>query len=232
MSVAALFPSIAPSRLGEFFLGEIPNYAAKLDSPIPVDDATFTRRILGWKRWAEKRQEMVRLRRLEGVLAIGNWLYEALRLVEQNWRREVLEGKTLYDPKEEASMLESYRRWSGPCQRCLNEIAHFDAVLTAVEGGDQFKRYCIDAKQILAENNPFFHDPKNAARWAVVTAFLRPNPRPVRVEKDGRIFEDSGEQILMPGLEPARVLEALDDERAGRLHSFDEVVASLDQHEI
>lgn len=49
MSVAALFPSIAPSRLGEFFVGEMPNYAAKLDSPISVDHATFSRRILNWK---------------------------------------------------------------------------------------------------------------------------------------------------------------------------------------
>ncbi len=232
MSVAALFPSIAPSRLGEFFVGEMPNYAAKLDSPISVDHATFSRRILNWKRSAEKRQEMVKLRRLEGVLAIGNWLYESMRLVEQNWRREVLEGKTLYDPKEEASMLESYRRWSAPCQRCLNEIDHFDATLTSVEGGDEFKRHCIDAKQILAGNNPFFHDERNAAQWADVIAFLRPNPRPVRVEEDGRIFEMSGEQFLMPGLEPADILESLEDERAGRLHSFDEVVASLDQHEV
>lgn len=175
---------------------------------------------------------MVKLRRLEGVLAIGNWLYESMRLVEQNWRREVLEGKTLYDPKEEASMLESYRRWSAPCQRCLNEIDHFDATLTSVEGGDEFKRHCIDAKQILAGNNPFFHDERNAAQWADVIAFLRPNPRPVRVEEDGRIFEMSGEQFLMPGLEPADILESLEDERAGRLHSFDEVVASLDQHEV
>ncbi len=207
MSAAALFPSITPSRLGEFFLGEMPNYAAKLDSPISVQATTSRRRrFWRWTRWLEKQHDAVRLRRLEGVLAVGNWLYESLRLVEQNWRSEVLEGKTLYHPKEEASMLESYRRWSAPCERCLNEIAHFDAVLVAVEGADQFKRYYIDVKQILAGNNPFFHDANNAVRWAGVTGFLNPKPRAVRVDEEGRMSETTGEPLAFPGLEPERIL--------------------------
>jgi hypothetical protein len=221
------------SRLSEMLLSQVRNYAAKLDQPIirqsrNAKGGTLRRR----KDRLKKIRDAIRLRRLEEVLAVGNWLYEMVRLVERNWRREVIEGKALYDPSEDTSIMDFFREWSAPCDRCLREIDLLNSKRLRVEGADRFKLHCVEASRVLAGQSPFFDDASNATRWAAVTAFLRPDPRPVRVDEDGRIFEMTGERFQMPGLEPADILAALDDEREGRLHSFDEVVASLKKHEI
>ncbi len=59
----------------------------------------------------------------------------------------------------------------------------------------------------------------------------RPNPRPVRVDSVGRIFELTGEQIVMPGLEPEAVLEGLADFEAGRYRPLEEILANR-HHEL
>ncbi len=51
-------------------------------------------------------------------------------------------------------------------------------------------------------------------------------PRPVRVDDEGRIFELTGERFETTGLAPADVLEALEDERAGRVRPLREIMAS------
>jgi hypothetical protein len=50
--------------------------------------------------------------------------------------------------------------------------------------------------------------------------------RAVNVDPSGRIFEITGERFNMPGLEPSDILEALEDERAGRLRPLSEVVGN------
>ena len=139
------------------------------------------------------------------MLAIGNWLYDAVRLVETNWRKEVLEGKTVYDPKDEALILDYFRQWSAPCHRCHQEIMRFQSKTTKIDGADRFLSHCTEAKEILAGHNPFFDEASNASRWASITEFLRPKARPVRVDEQGRLFEMNGEQFVFPGLEPERV---------------------------
>ena len=54
----------------------------------------------------------------------------------------------------------------------------------------------------------------------------RPNPRPVRVDSAGRLCELDGTPIVMPGLEPWRVLASIEDERAGRMRTLAEVRAA------
>jgi hypothetical protein len=51
------------------------------------------------------------------------------------------------------------------------------------------------------------------------------NPRPVRVDERGRIFEASGEPIVVEGLEPEKVLEGLADDDAGRTRALREIIA-------
>ena len=58
----------------------------------------------------------------------------------------------------------------------------------------------------------------------------RPAARPVRVDEAGRIFEMSGERIVTQGLAPENILKGIEDERAGRLRSLDEYLASRHQH--
>jgi hypothetical protein len=56
--------------------------------------------------------------------------------------------------------------------------------------------------------------------------------RPVVVDESGRLFEMTGEQIVMPGLEPEAILESLEDARAGRMRSLKDIRASRCQHGI
>lgn len=59
---------------------------------------------------------------------------------------------------------------------------------------------------------------------------IRPSPRPVRVDEEGRLFEMDGTPIVMPGLEPEHILKGIEDERAGRLRSLEEYIASRKQN--
>ena len=54
--------------------------------------------------------------------------------------------------------------------------------------------------------------------------------RSVEIDESGRIFEMTGERFNMPGLEPANILDALDDERFGRVRSLKEIIAARGQH--
>ena len=233
MSTSSFPPHAAASRVSEMWLSQVRTYADRLNQPITDQSRSLTGRTLRIRRDRLKKfRAAARLRRLEDVLSVGNWLYAAVRQVESNWRREVIEGKTLYDPDDEESIMEFFRQWSVPCDRCLKEIDRLSSRRLKIEGSQLFRSYCAESASALAGKSHFFDDEKNATRWAAVTEFLRPSPQPVRVDEAGRILLMTGEQLDVPGLEPAKVLNSLDDERAGRLHSFDEVVASLNQHEI
>jgi len=52
-----------------------------------------------------------------------------------------------------------------------------------------------------------------------------PRVRPVTIDDQGRIFLETGEQVVMPGLEPEKVLEGLADIDAGRCRSLEEIIA-------
>jgi hypothetical protein len=210
------------SRLPDMFLVMLPTYAARLDAPLPP------RR----KHWSRSKALKLRVRRLEGTLGIGNWLFESIRLIERNWRTEVLDQKTPYDPNEAQSIMDFYKQWAMPCHRCLEEIKSVESEGGLVHGAKRFRRYCEQAADIVLGDNPFFDDAETAGRWAALTAKHRKPCRPVVVDSDGRIFEADGERFNMPGLTPGEILEALEDERAGRMRSLKDIVASRNQHGI
>jgi hypothetical protein len=176
------------------------------------------------------RRESERVRNLEDVLTIGNWLYDGVRLIEQNWRREVLEGETPYDPGEDKTITDFFLLWSQPARRCINEIKAFRSKGVEVRGGSQFEAAHEAVAAILRGNNPFFDDVEKAGLWAARTARYRQATRPVNVDEAGRITELSGERFAMPGLAPADVLEAIEGVRAGRTRPLREIIASRNQH--
>ena len=53
----------------------------------------------------------------------------------------------------------------------------------------------------------------------------RPNPRPVRVDEQGRLYEMTGEPIVIEGLEPEKILQGIADELAGRTRPLREIIA-------
>ena len=204
------------SRFREIFV-MMARYADELHEPVPSKPKRSR-----LKHFLKMKDRLPELSRLEKVLGIGNWLFEMVRLIECNWRTEVLNGKTVYDPQEDESIMEFYRQWVSPCQRCIEEINYFVSKRFEVQGSDKFQRYCMEAKNILSGHNPFFDDADNADHWAKVTMFLFPQPRPVRVDDDGRMFEESGNQLAVPGLDQERVLRVREEMRSGQRRTLKE----------
>jgi len=185
------------------------NYAAQLDET----GSPKRRSILRMKDYLRE------VGRLENVLEYGNALYESIRLIENNWRTEVLEGKTLYDPNDERAIVNYFREWTEPCQRCLNLIRLCRSRKFEVPGSEKFENYYAEAVERLEGRCPFFDDADKAGRWAARTLKSRDPIRPIQVDEEGRLFEMTGERFNMPGLEPADILEALEDMMSGRLTS-------------
>lgn len=204
------------SRLPEMAIAYLGNFATGLDDP------KYRQR----KRAKLRAYRIGAVRHLENVLAVGNWLYDAVRLIEKNWRREVLEGKTPYDPNEDRSIMELYRQWAVPCRRCLNEINGFKAQGFSVRGERAFTKNCSEVSDILSGNRNPFENSEQARLWAALTANTRQNPREVRVDEHRFIFDTNGNRIVMSGLEPEEILQGIADVENGRVHSLKDIVSA------
>ncbi len=217
------------------------SYATRLDeSPVPVNriKRSETKRKHFFRRFTLRRlsrlqAELENLRALYASLIIeGNLIYENLRLAELLWRKSVLHGECVFDARREREFADSYRLWVRPAPTALKTIASFEACGQSIHGAKEFRDHFSEVSKILAGEDPFFADKAIEARWQRATEFMRPNPQPVQVDSSGRIFDETGKEIVMPGLEPAKILGAFEDERLGRMYSLDEVVASIEQHEL
>jgi hypothetical protein len=219
----------------------LPSYAMRLgESQVPVNrikrNATkrkrFCRRFT-LKRLSRVQAELENLRAIyESLIIEGNLIYENLRLTELLWRKSVLHGECVFDVRREYEFADSYRIWVRPVPIALKRIATFEACGQSIHGGKEFREHFSEASKILAGEDPFFADKAIEARWQRATEFMRPDPQPVQVDSSGHIFDQTGKEIVMPGLEPAKIVRALEDERLGRMYSLDEVVASLEQYEL
>jgi hypothetical protein len=204
------------SRLPDIAIMTVGWYAEQLDRTHPRRNPANT----------TVRQEKIRaVRRLERVLVVGNFLFQSIKKIEQNWRTEVLDGRTSYDPNEDRSIAEMYSQWSAPCARCHREIERFRSNGIRVRGSKEFDRHCVEAEEILSGVREPFKNPATATRWREIVAASRPNPRHVRLDATGRILEMSGERFEMPGLEPEAILEGLADEEAGRIFPLSQIIA-------
>jgi hypothetical protein len=217
------------SRLPQMVMADLPGYARSLDRPIAsVRPYAHRGSIRRAKPQLKKMRLEGRLARLQDTLVAGNSLYKAVQLVERNWRNEVMQGESLYDPEDEKTIIGYYRQWMEPCERCVQEINDLVARGLSVRGAGEFLNFCAEAKAIMAADNPFFDNAENAARWYKAVTPSGPQPRQVRVDEHGRIFEMSGERFEMPGLSPDDILEAAEDVAAGRVRPLREIVASWD----
>jgi hypothetical protein len=91
-------------------------------------------------------------------------------------------------------------------------------------------RFSIDTNQAVGHASE--RGTETADRETTQGTATRPSIRPVAVDDSGRIFEMTGEQIRMPGLEPQDILDAIEDERAGRTRSLKGIIASRNRHGI
>jgi hypothetical protein len=205
-------------------LNESKNHQTGANNVSPWRIQTVLQKLwLAWNDWKLKDQR----RQFVELIKQGNSLFENLRLEERAWRMRIIRGEELYDEAVEQKLMDGYNLWSDQSLDLLERIDSIETEQRAIRGEDSFRAHIDEAEEILFENNPIFREGDFAARWYAAIDFRIPKPRPVRVDSEGRIFEMTGEQITMPGLEPDAVLEALEDERAGRLHSLEDVL-SLD----
>ena len=211
----------APEYLGPSIVATVRSYADPLDAPLRAS----RKRSRPWRLLAFSLTPP-ELRRLEGVLSVGNALFQMIRRVEKNWRDEVLTGKTLFDPNEEKQIVGYFKEWLAPTERCLGEIKVISRRHPAVEGADEFQKNCVEAKNVVIERSSFFDDAENAKRWERATAFIRPKAESIRVDEQGRIFDSAGKQIIAPGLEPAKVRDARSKIQGGRRRTYGELAAS------
>jgi hypothetical protein len=70
------------------------------------------------------------------------------------------------------------------------------------------------SQQTPTDNHPIYHPVPGP-----------PRVRPVTIDAEGRIFLETGEQVVIPGLEPEKVLEGLADDAAGRGRPLREIMA-------
>lgn len=201
------------SRLSDMSVMVVGDYANKLKS------ASY----LKAKRDRQRRRQS---QYLSDVLAIGNWLYKSVRTIEHNWRAEVLEGKTPYDPKEENSIVDMLRQWMTPCPQCLKESKSLEQQGIKVRGSVIFRAYHAAAAEILAGRNGFFDDAETAWKWSILTAKFRTSPRVVRMDEAGRLYEMTGERFVPIGITPERVLRAFADVDERQTRTLDEIIAS------
>jgi hypothetical protein len=211
----------APGYIGPSITETVRHYADPLDAPLSGSGKLpRVRKLLLFAITSPE------LRRLEGVLGVGNALFQMIRRVESNWRTEVLSGKTLFDPNEEKQILGFFSEWLVPMERCVAEIKVLSGRHAAVEGSDEFRKNCVEAKNVVVGRSSFFDDAGNAERWEGVTSFMRPKAESIRVDELGQIFDSTGTQIIAPGLEPDKVRESRSKIRSGRRRTYQEVVAS------
>lgn len=211
----------ASEYMGPSITATVRSYADPLDAPLSgPGKPPRTWRLLAFSLTSPE------LRRLEGVLGVGNALFQMIRRVESNWRNEVLAGKTLFDPIDEKQILSFFRDWLTPTERCLGEIKVMSRWHPTVVGADDFQKNCLEAKNVAIGRSSFFDNAENAKRWEGVTSFMRPKTEPIRVDEHGRIFDSSGKQIVAPGLEPGKVREARSKIQGGRRRTYDELVTS------
>lgn len=156
--------------------------------------------------WTQPHDEVMRCRDLEDQLTVLCTIMGLVVRLGDRWLASVSEVE---DPLHEAErdrriVTQALRELTEKCSQVDESMKEFERRNYAVEGSVTFR-----------------------ARWSAMKELLRitslpANPRPVLVDKSGRITEVSGEEVRVRGLEPSRVLAGLASLREGRVCSLED----------
>jgi hypothetical protein len=156
--------------------------------------------------WKDQHAEVQRCWEIEDRLTILKAFLNVVLRAEGR-RREVF---PLYepppDPALETRVKKSLRRLERVCAKIDRSIRWLEQRSYTVEGTSEFRRLWTILKLQVHECG-------------------RPRPRPIRVDPDGRLFEMTGEPIVIPGLGPEEVLERLADIEANPGRLLEEIIA-------
>jgi hypothetical protein len=107
----------------------------------------------------------------------------------------------------------------------------------AVDLSRKLQKACSAVNEVILKFEKEGYDVKGSSpfrkTWAAIKAIARmfemqSGPRPVLVDDKGRIMEMNGDPIVIPGLEPERILRGIDDAAAGRVRPLMEIIADRD----
>jgi len=88
----------------------------------------------------------------------------------------------------------------------------------------------LDIADNLAGRDTAFENEAQTLLSAALTANSRQDPRPMQVDKNGNLFEITGQRFVMPGLEPEAILRGIADAGAGRIRPLKEIISERETH--
>jgi hypothetical protein len=100
-----------------------------------------------WK--TEHEQVKKGIWKFEDKLAVGVALFKAIHDRYWTWRDRVARGAEAYDPEDEQEIKECFASWLRPCEHVAARLEQLEDQYGSVEGGREFRRYCLEAKRIL-----------------------------------------------------------------------------------
>ena len=128
------------SRLPEMTIVSLSQYANDLN------ESTYVKA----RSRGGKRNQLLALRKLENALVVGNWLFNAICLIERNWRQDILAGKTDYDLMEAKAFVgHLLGLWYDPFEHLLDYTSG-RGCSTGDQPG-QFDRNGLDEPQDVVE---------------------------------------------------------------------------------
>lgn len=176
-------------------------------------NSSHDRRILeayaaGDEAWKRDHDEAMRCRDLEEQVTVGNWLFRALSRTERELYADARAGLEPLEPAHKWDLLASFRIWLAGSVRLLAKIEEFEAKGYSFERAADLQGNRLEVERILEQEEA-----------------LGGRIRPVRVDDQGRIFLETGEQVDVRGLEPEKVLAGLAEDAAGLGRPLREIMA-------
>ena len=130
---------------------------ARMRSQFELSVRLYARRASGWKAQHIEAQACFDL---EEHLALGVSLFDLLRDGEDTWHRRVLEGKIAYNPRHHEGWRRVIGLWAQPCEGLERAVGAFEKRGFAVEGAEEFRRRCDEARWRLADPGELFNHPE------------------------------------------------------------------------
>src|SRR5438445_13003893 len=100
--------------------------------------------------WKKDHEEVkTSLWNFEDNLAVGLALFQVIHDRYWTWRDRVIRGREQCDVEDEKAFKERFAWWLRPCKQVMRKLDELESEYGSVEGGREFRRHCLEARQIL-----------------------------------------------------------------------------------
>ena len=176
------------SRLSSLFLEIASSYSEFLKDARSEPDIDARRRIL------------------EDSITVANHTFRQLSGKDAAWHAEVFDNAIPFDPSEERSLGDAYRRWLDPRDEVIVAIEAFEAAYGPLRGADELRRNYREVLGVLADDNEFFAGPDLAEKCDAAIDAQR-SGKTTEFHEFGepatRTFDRHGARVACPTRRPA-----------------------------